>query len=245
MLTFSIIDQKKYKWLKNSDLYKNLNNSYMENNSCSNEDLNNEITDIFCEDNCSNLELFSKVITFWGFDFNDIPIDFYKLLNNESSLNILFKLQNEISDFKEFYKYFIDYVQSKNKCIFAIEKGNLEILKWLISENQQCPWNENTCSNAAQYGHLHVLQWLRFQDPPYPWNEYTCLYAAFNGHLNILQWARSQNPPCPWDVYTCAHAAENGHLHVLQWLRSQDPPCPWNEDTCLRAARYGHLHILQ
>jgi len=204
MLTFSIIDQKKYKWLKNSDLYKNLNNSYMENNSCSNEDLNNEITDIFCEDNCSNLELFSKVITFWGVDFNDIPIHFYKLLNNELSLNILFKLQNEIPDFKEFYKYSIDYVKSKNKCMFAIEKENLTILKWLRSQDPPCPWDESTCSSAA-----------------------------LNGHLNVLQWARSQNPPCPWNKFTCESVARNGHLHILQWVRSQDLPCPRNESTCL------------
>jgi len=43
MLTFSMINQEEYKWLKNFDLYKNLNDLYMEN------DLNNEITDIHPE----------------------------------------------------------------------------------------------------------------------------------------------------------------------------------------------------
>jgi len=127
MLTFSMIDQE-YKWLKKSDLYKNLNDL---TDSNSNEDLNNEITDIYCANDCSNLELFCKVITFWGVDFNNIPINFYKLLNDKSSLNILFKLHNEISDLKKFYKYFIDYVKSKNKCFFAIEKKHLNILQWL------------------------------------------------------------------------------------------------------------------
>ena len=156
MLTFSMIDLDEYKWLKKSDLYKDLNDS------------NNEITNIYCADNCSNLQLFSNVITFWGFDFNDIPINFYKLLNHESSLNVLFELQNDIFDFKQFYKYFIDYVQSENKCFFAIQKGNLQILKWLMFEKSSCPWNENTSTYAAQYGHLHVLQWLRSQNPPCP-----------------------------------------------------------------------------
>ena len=45
MLTFSMINQEKYKWLKNSDLYKNLND---------------EITDIYCSDDCLNLEFFCK-----------------------------------------------------------------------------------------------------------------------------------------------------------------------------------------
>jgi hypothetical protein len=234
MLTFSIIDQEKYKWLKNSDLYKNLNDLYMKNDS----NLNDEITDIYCADDCSNLEFFCKVITFWGFDFNYIPINFYKLLNNESSLNILFELQNEISDFKEFYKYFINYVQSKNKCFFAVQKGNLEILQWVRSQDPPCPWDEYTCANAARYGHLDVLQWLRSQNPPCPWDKNTCAYAAKNCHLNILQWARSQNPPCPWDENTCSYAALYGHLNILQWLRSQNPPCPWYEYTCKYAANF-------
>jgi hypothetical protein len=55
-------------------------------------------------------------------------------------------------DFKEFYKYFIDHVQS---------------------ENLPCLWNRLMCSWAARNGHSNILQWVRSQDPPCPWDKYT------------------------------------------------------------------------
>ena len=59
---------------------------------------------------------------------------------------------------------------------------------------------------AARGGHLEVLKWLRSQDDPCPWDEETCYCAALGGHLEVLHWLRSQEDPCPWDESICGTA---------------------------------------
>jgi len=75
--------------------------------------------------------------------------------------------------------------------------------------------DERTCRGAAERGHLEVLKWLRSQDPPCPWDYLTCHKAAERGHLEVLKWLRSQDPPCPWDYLTRSWAAREGYLEMF------------------------------
>jgi hypothetical protein len=122
--------------------------------------------------------------------------------------------------------------------------GDLERLRWLLSQDPPCPLWEETCGDAAAEGHVDVLRLLRAQDPPCPWGVLTCTLAAANGHVDVLQWLRAQDPACPWWELTSNRAAENGHLDALRWLRAQDPPCPWGGETFHLAAQHGHLDVL-
>jgi hypothetical protein len=105
MLTLEMIHtQEKYKWLLKSNLFSQIEH----------KDLNDELTYIYCADDCSNIEYYCKVITFWIFDFKDLPINFYKLLEEPSSLKHMHKLKDEICDFRAFCDDCINYIQSKH-----------------------------------------------------------------------------------------------------------------------------------
>ena len=62
---------------------------------------------------------------------------------------------------------------------------------------------QQSCVAAASFDQLDVLRWLRTQNPPCQWSEEACEEAARDGRLDVLQWLRSQTPPCPWseDVF--------------------------------------------
>eukprot|EP01041_Mallomonas_annulata_P008754 gene8754-18103_t len=64
-----------------------------------------------------------------------------------------------------------------------------------ISRLSPCPWNENTCTTAASAGNLNVLKWLRSQDPPCPWNEQACIEALWRNYPDMLKWIISKKNP--------------------------------------------------
>ena len=145
-------------------------------------------------------------------------------------LNKMFKDKNFteeeiVSGGPNYIKLYGDKINMENICDIAAKCGNLESLKWALSQNPPYKLSKLTPAIAAGNNNLHIIKWLRSQDPPCPWDSKICSFAALNGYLHIIQWARSQNPPCPWNENTCEYAAENGHLNIIQWVRSQDPPC--------------------
>ena len=124
-------------------------------------------------------------------------------------------------------------------CEVAIKGGHLELLKWLM-KNDEDGWNHGkSCAWAAEEGHLDVLKWLR--ENRCTWNEETCTAAARGGHLDLLKWLRENY--CPWDRLAGSVAAEGGHLEMLIWARGNG--CPVDSGTCDRAAAGGHLPILK
>ena len=100
----------------------------------------------------------------------------------------------------------------------AARRGYLRIFTDHATGESKKLWDADTCTIAAENGQLDVLKFLRSQDPPCPWSEGTCTGAARKGHLDVLKWLRSQDPPCPWSTWTCYYAAVYGHLKVLKWL---------------------------
>ena len=128
--------------------------------------------------------------------------------------------------------------------------GCLDVLKlWRVRSQSETLWTVRVCFSAAWGGQVEMLKWLRSQDPPCPyWNnayDSACSYAALRGHMDALRWLRSQDPPCPFDYHCCPSAARGGHLEVLQWLWGQEG-CERREGKCIvEAEQEGHTHIVR
>lgn len=124
----------------------------------------------------------------------------------------------------------------KRTCALSLYCGNLDILKWLLSEG--CPLNGNCFSVAAGIGNLEMIQYLL--DINCPKSNYVCEYAAAGGHLKCLIFLHENN--FLWCENTCSSAAEKGHLHCLEYAHNNG--CSWDAYTCSSAASYGHLDCL-
>ena len=126
--------------------------------------------------------------------------------------------------------------------------GNLDCLKWLLTQDPPCPCNDALLFQLVKMGDLDSIKWLRSLPwIPLSWWDGADLieHAATWGSLDVLKWLRAQDPPCPWTERTCEMAAANDNLDVLQWIRAQKPPCPWDIDCTAAAARHGHMRVLE
>ena len=121
----------------------------------------------------------------------------------------------------------------KDTCVRSAARGNLELLRFVRTQNPPAPWTDDVLSEAARNGQLEILQWAHANN--YPWDSSVCAGAAEFGYLDILQWLR--NNGCPWNPETCFKAASGGHLNVLKW--AHDNGCPWNKYTSMGAI-IGH-----
>ncbi|KAJ8606505.1 hypothetical protein CTAYLR_005902 [Chrysophaeum taylorii] len=65
----------------------------------------------------------------------------------------------------------------------AIRFGQLEVLKWALTNGCPSPFVDG-CSQAAARGQLEILKWMRANECP--WDESTCFSAAWFGHLDVL-----------------------------------------------------------
>ncbi len=109
--------------------------------------------------------------------FDDL-LSKYAILNNQIGVLILIKN---------------NYNLSKNACIMAIEKGNLEILKWL--KENGCVFDCLTQSQAVHYGNLPCIKYVYEHSIAWEWNMRTCNEVTNNGNMEILKWARENGCP--------------------------------------------------
>ena len=108
-------------------------------------------------------------------------------------------------------------------CNLAAEKGNLELLMWLMEIG--CTYNQQELFGSATVrGHLKVLRWLH-EERGWPIPDDIANKAAFSGHVAILEWLRSIG--CSFTTLTCERAAKGGHLEALKWLR-EVADCAWD-----------------
>ena len=158
-------------------------------------------------------------------------------------------------------KPFFEAEKNSQFTIEAAKNGQLEVLKWLRSDdNNKCLWTRRTCSAAAENGHLEILKWLRFRSDDNdndndvcPWDSCSCEDAAMNGHLEILKWLRSDihKNKCPWGettcyyacYYACANIDEPERLDIVKYLHENN--CGWCKYSCGVAVEYGHLELLK
>lgn len=127
-------------------------------------------------------------------------------------------------------------------CTLPAARGDLDVLQWLRSGPEPCPWDVSTFYNAARSGQMEVLRWLAAQQPPCPFDQETiCTGAARSGRLEVLEFVQGLKPQPSLTVDTLKAAVKR--LDLVQWLRAQDPPCPWSEEVCTAAASTGGLEV--
>jgi len=133
---------------------------------------------------------------------------------------------------------------------FAVESGNVDVLKYLKSRN--CPWYEGTtlCTSAARYNHLDMLKYLHVNHRE--WGENACTNAAQNGNLEMLRYLHENG--CPWDgsswpfimpdtLQTNTLQTKASYDEIVKYLREND--CPCNATSCANAAITGDLDLVK
>ena len=144
------------------------------------------------------------------------------------------------------------YTWSFTPCEAASYKGRLEVLQWLRSGPDPCPWYDTRecIVYAAEKGHLDVLEWIRTFDKEWPSELVGRVIAgkmSTSQKIHVLQHVRSHSPPAPWSD-ACYWAVLRGEFDIIKWLRSPEHeggPCPWGKGVCTRAARCGDLETLK
>jgi hypothetical protein len=120
-------------------------------------------------------------------------------------------------------------------CSIAIEKGNLEAMRWLYENG--CP----QCSRylgelAAEGGSIEALRYAKEQGCVF--TEDLIIFAARGGHVPVLEYLHSEQCPLPADTGACSVAFLGNHVDALRWLHEHG--CPWNvNESCKWAAQEG------
>ena len=107
-----------------------------------------------------------------------------------------------------------DCSREAGSCLFAIIKGDLEVLQCLRCNG--CPWKiTQFMAIACSFGHLEIVKWIRQNGCR--WHVSYCESAAICGHLNVLKWAIEDG--CPWIPFECRASAEaKGHMEIVNWI---------------------------
>ncbi len=143
------------------------------------------------------------------------------------------------------------YINDKS-FIEACNKGNLDLLKWMIeNDSDKCinisgtRWNkEFPFKVACANGHLDVAKWLLEIKPDIDISvdcEDTFRYACREGHVEIAKWLHEIKPDI--DVSVCfyepvRYACGYGYLELAKWLYETFPGI--NLDIC---DQYTFPHI--
>ena len=154
----------------------------------------------------------------------------------------------------ELVKYIVENFDTvRKRCAAGIvtivaEKGDLEMLKYLVSHGAQLREKGNAIRMAAEKGYLEVVQYLVSQGAnPILQDDYAMRYAAKNGHLETVQYLVSQGA----DIHSCDEhalrmAAENGHIHVVKYLMARGAnPIVQYSTTINKATENGHFEIVK
>jgi hypothetical protein len=124
----------------------------------------------------------------------------------------------------------------------AAKHGDVELLKWMSSLNEECEWHAQTAECAALAPNaIEVLKFLRTNDHvPVDARVYT------SAPIHVMQWARrpvledgSTCSPYPWCPSIIRNAVMGKNkLERIKWLRhpvlcdgSTDVPCPWGDES--------------
>jgi hypothetical protein len=86
----------------------------------------------------------------------------------------------------------------ENILSFVLKKGDLEMAKWLIKQNNGRAFGGRVDSAAARYGRIDVLQWLHKKEF-LAYKLITCDShildcAAIDGHMNVIRWCFELDP---------------------------------------------------
>jgi hypothetical protein len=95
--------------------------------------------------------------------------------------------------------------------------GMTNILQWLLAKG--CVIDMYSCiTYAICYGQLDTLKWLVSNIKDFVWNAEHCRDAVKNGYLDILKWAIIDNG-FSYDMEECIkYAKRKRYTHILIWL---------------------------
>lgn len=139
--------------------------------------------------------------------------------------------------------------RSKNPEMFAVQTGQLDVIKWVVESGQPIH-KHGVFQIAAYWGHLHILDYMykTFTDDDFTKNRnyYAVSAAASNGKLSVIQWLGGIGEMSFTQAReVCAlAAAEKGHINIIKYL-SKDHPFYNKDEVAKKAASGGHLALVQ
>lgn len=154
-------------------------------------------------------------------------------------------------------KYIINKVYNEeiHTCDWAIEKGYLDVLKFLFHNNHVSEHIYDVVIDTSRKGHLKIVEWVlnnygRRITYEYIKGRKTPLdVAAMYGHLDIVKWLHYNYNKLTGISKTANtdamdYSAEAGHLDIVQWLHeNRKEGCTTEAIDC--AASQGHLDIIK
>ena len=148
-----------------------------------------------CQNNRLDLLEFSLSL---DFKINDTEYVFRKCVET-GNLNIVKQIYN-----KKGFKNILSYnLSQKSYMDTAIEKGHIDIVKWLDDKN--IPIKYITLIKSISLGHLHLLKWFIDNDFEIAKDE-IAKNAIIGDQLHIMEWLCLSYKPdfsMTWDLWTC------------------------------------------
>ncbi|KAL4129881.1 hypothetical protein PRIC2_005888 [Phytophthora ramorum] len=136
----------------------------------------------------------------------------------------------------------------------AAERGDLEVIRWLLDHFSGCTAGVEVVEAAARCGHLEVLQHLLHYDNQEEkrniivWGEEDVKNAIEGGHGLVARWLYENIPDAERDLSRVMEfAVTMGDLTLVQWLLDDvyRPELHLPPPTMNDAAAGGHMDILQ
>ena len=214
---------------------------------------------------CQNTEIESKPLASYALDGGHLDIFHWLIDNGFNSKNnycdAAVKLGLEVLK----YARSLGFSWGEHSYWYAIEAGDLEMVKWLHCN--KCPKIENyegsstVCYMAAKLGQLEILKFLHSvceEEPECTWFDISEISscAVLYGQIDVLKWIKeissskteldkNKRKKFNWkETWELAKmAAYFGELEILEWLLEND--CSWDSNLCAIAATQGYVNILQ
>jgi ankyrin repeat protein len=121
--------------------------------------------------------------------------------------------------------------------LHACKSGDLEGVKYFVSQGADVRANNWAVRFASTRGHLEVVKYLVSQGVDVQGDNYYAVKCAANcGHLEVIKYLVSQGADVTaHNNWAVREASRNGHLEVVKYLVSQGAP---TTDISERALQY-------
>jgi hypothetical protein len=126
--------------------------------------------------------------------------------------------------------------------VYAIERDDLENVKWLIKHG--CPCDEEAAISAADKGYLHIIKFLHKKNQPI--DSITPSTAAAGGYLDIIKYCVKND--IEWSDDVIINAATFNQFEVCKWINEEgydDYTCEWTPEITALFAEHGNLEAIK
>ncbi|RLN72003.1 hypothetical protein BBJ28_00007407 [Nothophytophthora sp. Chile5] len=136
---------------------------------------------------------------------------------------------------------FYKQAQFSNAMAHAAARGDLEMVRWLVSF-QPGGLVTRAVEEAARYGRLQVLVWLHEHHDHVFWGANELRFAVGGNHFEVARWLQENTKP-PSRLKAMNLAAARGNLELVQWLHEVRQEA--SSSAATKAAEGGHLDLLK